>query len=70
VIPITLTNTGTTDHASFRPAFPAIGVTEGYRSGDTSPDYHRPTDTFDKVDFPYLLSTTTLVARVLADQLR
>lgn len=69
-IPIRITSTSTSDHSAFRPRFPAVGVTEGYRSGDTTPDYHRPTDTFDKVSFPYLLSSTALVARVLANQLR
>ena len=67
--PIVITSTPSSNHASFRPDFPAIGITEGYRSGDTTPDYHRPTDTFDKVNFPYLAATTTLVARVFADQL-
>ncbi len=69
-IPITVTSTPSSNHSSFRPGFPAVGVTEGYRSGDTTPDYHRPTDTFDKVNFGYLRSTTELVARVLGNQLR
>ena len=68
--PIVITSTPSSNHASFRPDFPAIGITEGYRSGDTTPDYHRPTDTFDKVNFAYLAATTTLVARVFADQLQ
>ncbi|MBX3234444.1 MAG: M20/M25/M40 family metallo-hydrolase [Labilithrix sp.] len=67
---IVVTSTSSSDHSSFRPRFPAVGVTEGYRSGNTSPDYHRPTDTFDKVDFAYLDATTALVARVIANQLR
>jgi hypothetical protein len=69
-IPTVITSTTTSDHSAFRPTFPAIGLTEGYRSGDTTPDYHRPTDTFDKVDFTYLQSTTNLVAHVLTTQLR
>jgi Zn-dependent M28 family amino/carboxypeptidase len=69
-IPIVITNVGTSDHASFRPTFPAVGITEGYRTGNTSPDYHRPTDTFDKVDFAYLASTTALVERMLETRLR
>lgn len=67
---IVVTSTSTSDHSSFRPRFPAVGVTEGYRSGDTSPDYHRPTDTFDKVDFDYLAASTALVARVIENQVR
>lgn len=69
-IPIAVTSTSSSDHSSFRPRFPAVGITEGYRSGDTTPDYHRPTDTHDKVDFEYLRTTTELVARVFANQLR
>lgn len=68
--PIVVTSTTSSNHSSFRPDFPAVGITEGYRSGDTTPDYHRPSDTFDKVNFAYLGATSTLVARVFADQLR
>lgn len=70
VIPIQVTSTSSSNHSSFRPSFPAVGVTEGYRSGDTTPDYHRPSDTFDKVNFAYLASTTELVDRVFTAQLR
>jgi acetylornithine deacetylase/succinyl-diaminopimelate desuccinylase-like protein len=66
-IPIKKTQTGSTDHASFRPAFPATGVTEGYTSGDTTPYYHKPGDTYETVDFAYMKSTTVLVGRVMTD---
>ena len=64
------TTTGSTDHASFRPTFLAIGLTEEYTSGDTTPYYHKAGDTFDTVNFPYLLSTTVLVNQVVADLTR
>ncbi|HEY0715422.1 MAG TPA: M28 family peptidase, partial [Polyangia bacterium] len=66
VIPMRTTNTMTTDHAAFRPTFPAIGITEGYRSGDTTPHYHKASDTFPTVNFPYLQSTTTLLNQLVA----
>ncbi len=64
---VVATNTASTDHASFRPDFPAIGLTEEYRGGDTTPHYHRSTDTYETVNFDYLASSTVLVARVFAD---
>jgi hypothetical protein len=66
-IPIRVTRTGSTDHSSFRPTFLATGVTEGYTSGDTTPYYHKPGDTYETIDFAYLKSTTVLVNRVMAD---
>lgn len=61
--PITLTPTGTgfTDHVSFRPyGFAAIGLTEEFVSGDTTPHYHLSSDTYDTVNFEYLASTCVL----------
>jgi hypothetical protein len=69
-IPIKVTRTGSTDHASFRPAFPATGVTEGFTSGDTTPYYHMAGDTYETVNFAYLKSTTVLLNRVMADLAR
>lgn len=69
-IPMKSTTTGSTDHASFRPTFLAIGLTEEYTSGDTTPYYHKAGDTFDTVNFAYLLSTTVLVNQVVADLTR
>lgn len=65
------TNTGFTDHESFRAAgFLAVGLSEEYASGDTTPHYHQSSDRYDTVDFAYLESNATLVnhafARVLA----
>lgn len=63
------TKTGSTDHVSFRKAgFSAVGITEEYVSGDTTPHYHRPGDTFDTVDFDYLESTTILIHQMLRDR--
>ena len=69
-IPLTITRTTGTDHTSFRPTFLAVGLTEGYRSMDTTPHRHRPTDTRATVDFTYLRTATLLVGRVLQDLVR
>lgn len=65
-IPLTPTTTGATDHVSFRAhGFAAVGVTEQFVSGDTTPHYHAPSDTLQTVDFAYLASSTALVHEVL-----
>ena len=66
------TTTASTDHSSFRPTFLAIGLTEEYatKPSDTTPHYHKATDTFDTVNFDYLLSTTVIVNQVMADLTR
>jgi hypothetical protein len=71
-IELVQTNTGFTDHEAFRAAgFPAVGLSEEFASGDTTPHYHLPSDTYDTVDFGYLVANATLVnhvfARVLAE---
>lgn len=61
-VPTTVTQTGSTDHVSFRAlGFDAIGLTEEFVSSDTTPHYHLPSDTFETVDFGYLHSTSVLV---------
>jgi hypothetical protein len=64
------TTTNSADHASFRPRYPSIGITEGYVTGDTSPHRHRPTDTLATINFPYLRTATLVTAQVLASLLR
>lgn len=60
--PLVPTDTGFTDHVSFRAlGFDAVGLTEEYVSGDTTPHYHLPSDTFDTVDLAYLASSTALL---------
>lgn len=60
--PLTPTNTGFTDHVSFRKfGFDAVGVTEQFVSGDTTPHYHLPSDTFDTIDLGYLAQSSALL---------
>jgi hypothetical protein len=70
-IPLTQTQTGGTDHVAFRAyGFPAVGITEEYKTGDTTPHYHSATDTYATVNFDYLASSTELVNVALAGILR
>jgi acetylornithine deacetylase/succinyl-diaminopimelate desuccinylase-like protein len=65
--PIVQTSTDTTDHTRFRDLdLPATGVTEGYVSGDTTPHYHEPGDTYATVDFAYLEASSALFHLTLA----
>jgi hypothetical protein len=66
-VPLTATRSGSTDHESFRPQFNAIGVTEEYVGGDTSPHRHRATDVYDTINQPYLNRGTQVVIQVMAD---
>jgi len=60
-VPLQSTNTGFTDHVSFRDyGFEAIGLTEEFVGGDTTPHYHLPSDTYDTVNIDYLVSTCVL----------
>jgi hypothetical protein len=60
--PLVPTQTGFTDHVSFRElGFAAVGLTEEFVSGDTTPHYHLPSDTFETVSLDYLASSTALL---------
>jgi acetylornithine deacetylase/succinyl-diaminopimelate desuccinylase-like protein len=71
-VPLPVTKTSSTDHSSFRPTFLAVGLTEEYASmqKDTTPHYHKASDTFDTVNFEYLLSSTVVMNQVVADLTR
>ncbi|MCP4707738.1 MAG: M20/M25/M40 family metallo-hydrolase [Planctomycetes bacterium] len=65
-ITIHITPEAGSDHSAFRrQEFPAVGITEEYRNGDTTPYYHRPTDTFETINFDYLESSTRLIIKVM-----
>ena len=66
-IEVVETNSGFTDHESFRSAgFAAVGLSEEFASGDTTPYYHSPGDRYDTVDFGYLVANATLVNHAFA----
>lgn len=65
-IPIHLTSGRASDTWPFRDAgLRSVGIWEEYEHGDSTPHLHRPSDTYDTVDFAYLSSTTALVLEVL-----
>jgi hypothetical protein len=65
-VPLEVTRTDTSDHQSFRKyGFQAIGLTEEYVNGDTTPYYHTPRDTYATVNWDYLTSSTRLFDAVL-----
>ena len=68
-ITLSTTTTQGTDHQPFRErGFAAIGLTEEYVGGDTSPHRHEATDTAATVDTAYLVLATKLVAQVILDE--
>jgi Zn-dependent M28 family amino/carboxypeptidase len=72
-VPITIlvTKEAGSDHSAFRRlGFAAVGLTEEYRNKDTTPYIHKPTDTFETVQFEFLKSATDLALRVWKGLLR
>ncbi|MFC2161411.1 M28 family metallopeptidase [Acidobacteriota bacterium] len=68
---IHITSERGSDHSAFRRLeFKAIGITEEYRNSDTTPHIHRPTDTYETIDFDYLLSTTLIFEEAIKSLLR
>ncbi|MDB4962102.1 MAG: hypothetical protein JWP01_2101 [Myxococcales bacterium] len=66
---VNTTATQGTDHEAFRDrAFKAIGLTEEYVGGDTSPHRHTPQDTAATVDTPYLVLAAKLTAQVILSE--
>lgn len=65
-VTVTTTTTTGTDHQAFRDrGFAAIGLTEEYVGGDTSPFRHQTTDTASTVKASYLVDAARLAARVV-----
>lgn len=67
-VPLKRTSSGSTDHVAFRSeGFEAVGLCEEWAGGDTTPYYHKKTDTFETVDFDFLASSTRLLAATVGD---
>ncbi|MCJ7581616.1 MAG: M28 family metallopeptidase [Candidatus Aminicenantes bacterium] len=68
---IHITSERGSDHSAFRRLeFKATGITEEYRNSDTTPHIHRSTDTYDTINFDYLLSTTLIFEEAIKSLLR
>lgn len=69
-VPVTKVTTEGTDHEAFRDrGLPAIGLTEEYVGGDTSPHRHTAQDTAATIDADYLAAGSKLVAQVIMTEL-
>lgn len=69
-IKIYKTKTTGSDHREFREAgFQAVGISEEYKNGDGNPHHHKPSDTFEKIDYQFLAFTTYLVFKVVEEVL-
>lgn len=67
-LPLSRTSSGDTDHVAFRrEGFTAVGLCEEWVGGDTTPYYHRKTDTYATLDFEYLFRVTQLAVAAVAD---
>ncbi len=70
-LPLKRTSSGDTDHVAFRQTgFTSVGVCEEWVGGDTTPFYHRKTDTFDSIDLDFLAATTKLMTAAVSDLAR
>jgi Zn-dependent M28 family amino/carboxypeptidase len=68
--PIHYSKVTSTDHRSFRNlGFKATGITEEYVNKDTTPHYHKATDTYETVNFEYLNFVTSYVQEVFKELL-
>lgn len=66
-----VTGVDASDHQAFRAAgYAALGITEEFVNGDTSPYKDTAEDTFDTLNFPFLYSTTELITLVFQDLLK
>ena len=66
--PIHYSKVTSTDHRSFRNlGFNATGITEEYVNKDTTPHYHKATDTYETVNFEYLDFITSYVKEVFKE---
>ncbi|MFC1553330.1 M28 family metallopeptidase [candidate division KSB1 bacterium] len=65
------TKVPSTDHTSFREiGYNAVGLTEEYRNRDTTPHYHKSTDSFETINFEYLLSSTVITIEAFKELIK
>ncbi|AXT19631.1 M28 family peptidase [Flavobacteriaceae bacterium AU392] len=64
-IPLSITKVSSSDHKSFiDQGFNAVGISEEYVKRDTTPYIHTPNDTYDTVNFNFLISTTQIIYQI------
>ena len=66
--PLDRTNTGQSDHVAFHnEGFPSICLSEEYTSNDSTPHYHRKTDTFETINLDFLAAGAQLIIATVGD---
>lgn len=69
--PLARTSSGSTDHVAFREnGFQSVGLCEEWAGGDTTPHYHRKTDTFENVDVDFIAAGAKLMVAATGDLAR
>lgn len=67
--PLRRTSSGSTDHEAFRAeGFPSVGLCEEWVGKDTTPYYHKKTDTFETIDVDFMAAVTRLMVAAVGDQ--
>lgn len=62
------TSSGQTDHEAFRAyGFKSVGICEEWAGEDTTPDYHKKTDTYNTLSFDMIEASTKLMVAVISD---
>lgn len=62
------TNTGQSDHVAFHnEGYHSLCMSEEYTSRDTTPHYHRRSDTFETIDLDFLKAGTQLMIAAVSD---
>lgn len=67
-LPMDRTNTGQSDHVAFHEqGYQSLCLSEEWTSNDSTPHYHRKTDTFGTINFDFLAAGTQLVVATVGD---
>jgi Zn-dependent M28 family amino/carboxypeptidase len=70
-LPLSRVNTGSSDHVSWaNEGFKSVLICEEWNGGDTTPHYHRKTDTYETINFDFLAAGTKLMTAVVGDLTR
>jgi hypothetical protein len=68
-MPVSAVTFASSDHQPFVDrGFPTVGVCEEFVGNDHTPNYHRVTDTYENVDFAYMLRVTRLLLVIFEDR--
>ena len=67
-LPLDRTNTGRSDHVSFHDeGYDSLCISEEFTNGDSTPHYHRRSDTYETVSQSFLVAGTQLIVATVGD---